>query len=75
MNMRTFKDEVFTHERAGSSVALFAAVLVALIGLAGCGGGGGDSDGDNGGSTPTVPPPVAASGISLVAGAFGGEVI
>lgn len=70
MNMTTFKDEVFTQERAGSFVGLFAAVLVALIGLAGCGGGGGDGAA----GTPTVPPPpLAAFGISLVAGAFGGE--
>jgi sugar lactone lactonase YvrE len=70
MSMTTFKNEVFTQTRAGFSLGLFVAVLFALMGLAGCGGGGG---GDSGVSTPTVPPPVAASGISLVAGAFGGE--
>lgn len=68
--MTTCRPEVFTHERTGFSVGLLAAVLFSLIGLAGCGGGGG---GDSAVGTPTVPPPVAASGISLVAGAFGGE--
>jgi sugar lactone lactonase YvrE len=68
--MTTYINAAFDSKRAGSAVAMFAALLFAVMGLAACGGGGGG--GDSGGSTPTVPPPVA-SGISLIAGAFGGE--
>lgn len=67
--MTVFKNEVFTQTRARFSLCLFAALLVALIGLAGCGGGGG---GDSAASTPTVPPPAAAPGISIFAGGVGG---
>jgi sugar lactone lactonase YvrE len=69
MAMTTCINAALDPKRAGSAVAMFAALLFAVMGLAGCGGGGG---GDNVVSTPTMPPPVA-SGISLVAGAFGGE--
>lgn len=67
--MKTFNEEVFTLACSQTSCGLSAAILVALIGLAGCGGGGG---GDSAVSTPTVPPPVAASGISVFAGGLGG---
>jgi streptogramin lyase len=68
--MKTFKDGVFTPKRACFPLGLFTSVLFGLIGLTGCGGGGG---GDSAVNTPTVPPPpVAASGISLFAGALGG---
>jgi sugar lactone lactonase YvrE len=69
MNMKTLKDETLMQPRLGSSIGLFAAAFFAVIGLSGCGGGGG---GDSAVSTPTVPP-AAASGISLFAGALGGE--
>ncbi len=67
--MTTNINTAFNLKCAGSAVVIFAAVLFGLTGMSGCSGGGG---GDSAVSTPTVPPPVSASGITIFAGAVGG---
>jgi sugar lactone lactonase YvrE len=67
--MTTFINNEFDPKRAGSVSAMFAALLLTVMGLAACGGGGG---GNSGVSTPTLTLPSSSSGITVFAGGLGG---